>query len=263
MCTIVAIKGRNPQFPMIVAANRDEFYARAASRPEIVHEQPRALAGRDLVRGGSWMGANEHGVFFAITNQRTYAMADRNRASRGAIVIEALAQRDVHGVDELLGRLDPSDYNEFNALYGDAGVLRVAYSRHGEPSTEVSTLDDGIWILPNDRIGSPEFPKTRRTHALVDPIAHRPWSELYEALARVMGDHEKPALETIAAPPPGSPFDRGLLRELQAICIHTAVYGTRSSTLLALEAGRVARYFFADGPPCTTPYEDFSALLSR
>ena len=66
----------------------------------------------------------------------------------------------------------------------------------------------------------------------------------------------------VPPPPLGSRFDHALLRRLQALCIHTPVYGTKSSTVLALGAGRVERYLFADGPPCVTPFEDFTSLLS-
>jgi hypothetical protein len=45
------------------------------------------------------------------------------------------------------------------------------------------------------------------------------------------------------------------------VCVHTERYGTHSSTLLALDPGRVARYLFASGPPCRTTFEDVTDLL--
>lgn len=258
MCTVVAIKGRHPQYPLVVAANRDEFYARPSTEPRRVHEAPRAWAGVDLVKGGSWMGANEHGVFAAVTNQRTDSGADPRLSSRGQIVLDALGKRSVEEIDALLSSLDAREYNAFNLFYGDARALKVAYARHERQAIGIETLPDGIWVLPNDRIGSPEFPKSERALELVEPIAAAPWEALASGLAQALGDHEKPPLERIPAPPPGSRFDRALLRELQALCIHTPVYGTRSATLLALEPGRLAHYLFADGPPCTTPFRDLA-----
>jgi hypothetical protein len=52
-----------------------------------------------------------------------------------------------------------------------------------------------------------------------------------------------------------------MLQRLQALCIHTPTYGTRSATVLALEPGRVAHYLYADGAPCRTPFVEVGGLL--
>lgn len=257
----MAIKGRHPRYPLIVGANRDEYYARPSTGPRIVHESPRAVAGVDLVKGGSWMGANEHGVFVAVTNQRTLTGADPRLSSRGEIVLEALRERSASGVETLVGSLDAREYNSFNLIFGDAETLKVGYARSEARAIAIEPLGDGIWVLANDRIGSPEFPKSERALELVAPIAGAPWDTLREGLTRALGDHDKPPLDRIEDPGPEARFGRELLRELQALCIHTPVYGTRSSTVLALEPGRVAHYLFADGPPCSTPFADVTALL--
>lgn len=263
MCTIVAIKGVHPELPLVVAANRDEFYARPATPPRVVHEDPIAVAGVDLAKGGTWMGANARGLFVAITNQRAHVRLDEPLASRGEVVLEALAEEDTEGVDALLESLDAREYKSFNVIYGDARSLKVGYARTERRAVELEELSDGLWVLTNDRIGSPEFPKADRVLELVRPHVHEPWDALARALEQAMGDHEKPPLDRVPAPPPESRFDHGLLRELQAICIHTAVYGTRSSTLLALAPGRVVHYRFADGPPCTAPFRDVMPLFDR
>ncbi len=263
MCTIVAIRGRRARYPLVVAANRDEYYDRPTAPPRVVNESPRAVAGVDLEKGGSWMGANEHGVFVALTNQRTYRGADPKRASRGAVVMEALARESAEAIDAMLSAIDPRDYNSFNVLYGDAHTLKVGYARNERSRVELDTLEDGLWVLTNDRIGSPEFPKAERAFSLIDPLVRAPWDEQVAGLTRVLADHHKPALERIPEPPPGSRFDHATLRELQALCIHTPVYGTRSSAILALEPGRVAHYLYADGPPCRTPFTDIVGLLDR
>ena len=261
MCTIIAIKGRHPRYPLVVAANRDEFYARPSTAPQIVHQAPRAIAGVDLVKGGSWMGANEHGLFVAVTNQRSSRGADPRLSSRGEIVLEALRKRSPSEVRAFLEALDAREYNAFNLMFGDAETLYVGYARDAR-AIELEALPDGIAVLANDRMGSPEFPKSERALALAAPLAEAPWETLSAGLARALGDHEKPPLDRIPEPPPEGRFDRELLRELQALCIHTPVYGTKSATLLALEPGRVAHYLFADGPPCTTPFVDAMTLFA-
>ncbi len=261
MCTVVAIKRQRSDCPLVVAANRDEFYARATSGPRRVAEEPAVVAGVDLLKGGSWMGANVHGIFVALTNQRQHDGADGTKASRGEVVMDALSMPDVASIDDLLRTIDGRAYNGFNLLYGDASSLRVAYARADRAAIEVEPLDDGIWVLPNDRIGSPDFPKAGRARALVEPLVERPWEDLAVGLHRALGDHGQPPIEAIPPPPPGSLFTRQTLRLLQSICVHTPVYGTRSSTLLALGVGQVRYYGYADGPPCQASFRDETGLL--
>lgn len=258
MCTIVAIRAPGS---LVVAANRDELYARRTASPRRVGADPIAVAGLDLEKGGSWMGANEAGIFVALTNQRQHEGIDADRASRGEVVLDALALDEVEAIDDLLATLDARDYNGFNLLYGDAGALRVAYARRDRAAVEIEPLDDGVWVLPNDRIGSPDFPKTRRAHALVDPVAAEGWPSLRERLPAALADHARPALEEVPPPPAGSTFSREMLQSIQAICVHTPIYGTRSATLLALSPGRVEHYLYADGPPCTARFADVTELL--
>lgn len=256
MCTIVAIKGLHPDYGLVLAANRDEFHARPARPPEVTHASPRVVAGVDVPSGGTWLGANEHGVFVALTNQRQYEGADDTLASRGPVVSSALAAGRLEAVDAFVEGLDARRYNSFNLFWGDASTLRVGYARRAHAAVSVETLGDGVWVLPNDRIGSAEFPKTHRAIALTDPFVTAPWPRLAEGLAAMLGDHEEPPLEAVPAPPADAVFDHATLRRLQALCVHLPVYGTRSATLLALAPGRVAHHLFADGPPCVTPFED-------
>jgi uncharacterized protein with NRDE domain len=261
MCTIVAIKGLSPSYPLVVAANRDEFYERPATPPRVVHAHPRVVAGVDERSGGTWMGANARGVFVALTNQRQHHPPEGRSTSRGTVVLEALRQETVEGVDAVLEALDARDYASFNLFYGDAHTLRVAYARDDRPAVEIETLEDGLFVLPNDRIGSAEFPKTRRAVYLVEPLVEAPWPELLAGLEEALGDHEEPPIEAVPVPPEGAMFDRATLLRLQALCIHTPVYGTRSATVLALSPGHVAHYLFANGSPCTNPFSEVTELF--
>jgi uncharacterized protein with NRDE domain len=260
MCTLIAIKGLNPRYPLVIAANRDELYARPTEAPRVLRERPRALAGVDVEKGGTWLGANEHGVFVGLTNQRTHEAAAPRPASRGRVVLEALAAREASAIDALLDELDPSLFEGFNLMYGDARTLSVAYARPERAEIERVALKEGVWALANDVLGSPEFPKTARAVELVAPhAAAREWAPLAGALTQALGDHDLPA--SLPDPPAGSRFDRALLGALQALCIHTPHYGTRSATVLALEPGRVARYLHADGAPCRAPFADLTRSL--
>ena len=224
--------------------------------PVVLHESPRIVGGRDELYGGTWMGATERGLFVGITNQRSYGLGASSLRSRGEVVLEALRAGDTGGVTRMLEALDPSAYNSFNLLYGDAAGLRVAYSRREGTRVEIEAVPDGVHVLPNDCLDSGVFPKVERARALA------PTSGPVEELAAVLRDHDRPPLDQVEDPPAGSRFTRELVRELHALCIHTPAYGTRSSTIVALAPGRVARYLFADGPPCTAALEDVTALVS-
>jgi uncharacterized protein with NRDE domain len=262
MCTLIAIFGIHPDLPLIVAANRDEFYARGWSPPGPLLDSPRAFGGRDLAQGGTWLGVTSTGFFVGLTNQRTWAPADPSRRSRGQIVVDALAAGSVDEARSGLARLDASAYNPFNLLLGDARSLYVAYARPDVARVAIEPLPAGIWVLNNDTIGSRDFPKANRARDLVAPVAREPWTTLAGDLERILGDHALPPPEQVAEPPTGAPWSREGVRALQAICVHTPVYGTSSATLLAIEEGRLLDYRFAGGPPCITPFRSYGPTLS-
>jgi uncharacterized protein with NRDE domain len=259
MCTLLLAHRVRADLPLVVAANRDENYARASTPPQLLSQAPRVLAGLDGRHAGSWMGVGEGGLFVGVTNQRTLHLPDANLRSRGAVVLEALRQGSVAGVERYLATLDPQAYNPFNLAFGDGESLRIAYAR--PEGIEVVSLEPGLHVLANDRLDSPHFPKTRRAAALATPLLQAPWEELARGLQSVLADHVLPPRAAVPPPPRGAVMPRAFLRRLQALCIHTPLYGTHSSTLLALApGGRLAHYLFAPGPPCRTPFDDVTAL---
>jgi uncharacterized protein with NRDE domain len=70
MCLILLAWKAHPRFPLVVAANRDEFHGRAAAAAGFWRDHPRILAGRDLEAKGTWMGLSRDGRFAAVTNYR-------------------------------------------------------------------------------------------------------------------------------------------------------------------------------------------------
>src|SRR5204863_243809 len=89
MCLILVALRVHPDFPLIVAANRDEFHARASEPAGSWKDQPAILAGRDLQAGGTWLGVSRSGRFASVTNYR--GGRDPNALeSRGALVARFL-----------------------------------------------------------------------------------------------------------------------------------------------------------------------------
>ena len=80
MCLLLIAYKTNPNYKLIVAANRDEFYERPAAPANFWQEHPFLLAGKDLKAGGTWMGITEGGKFAAITNYRDLSNIKIGRA---------------------------------------------------------------------------------------------------------------------------------------------------------------------------------------
>ena len=255
MCTIILLNQVHPQFPVIIAANRDEFFNRPSTPPRVLREEaPRVLAGQDLRAGGTWMGATDGGLFVGLTNQRTRTGYAKGLRSRGEVVMQALESGSVAGVDRLLDGLRPGDYNPFNLVYGDAERLKVAYAWVGMEAVEREGVPVGVHVVPNDRMNAPDWAKVDRARALVAPLAERPWPELRRGLEGALADTEMGG--EVTDPPPGSLIPKALVRRLSALRVRTPVYGTRSATIVALTPERVAHYLFAAGAPGEAAFEE-------
>jgi len=261
MCTIIALNGVRADQTLVIATNRDEFYARPTSGPVRLLEQPKAVGGRDLAGPGTWMGVTSEGLFVGVTNQRGFAPRDPSKRSRGEIVIDALARGSSRAVLAYLRTLDARAFNDFNLLWGDASSLYVAYGRASQRELELEQVPPGLHVLPNDRLDSPDFAKVARARELIAPLVDAPLPKLTSALERALADRMLPELETIPVPPAEARFDRALLRELAALCVRTPVYGTRSSTVVALGRTGVLHYGYADGAPDQTPFSDVTPLF--
>lgn len=262
MCTLVLLHHVHPDWPLVLAANRDERYARPATGAALLSLSPRILGGRDLERQGTWMGVTDGGLFVGLTNQRGSASLLRAPRSRGEVVLRALETGSVEGIERYLGGLDPGDYLPFNLLYGTTETLRVAYARTTSERLHVESVPPGVHVLSNDVLDSPALPKVARARMLAERAAHTPWPRSVELLQTMLADHQLPE----RAPEP-LPEERGHLEEneitrpYQALCIHTPEYGTRSSAIIALAPGRVGQYLTTDSAPCQGAFQDVTHLL--
>src|SRR5262250_2135418 len=119
MCLILFAYRVVPGAPLIVAANRDEYFARAAAPAGRWTDHPEILAGRDLSGGGTWLGVSTSGRFAALTNYRNPATHRDDAPSRGALVKDFLTGRTAARayVHDLAREAKP--YNGFCLLVGD------------------------------------------------------------------------------------------------------------------------------------------------
>jgi len=239
MCLIALAWQVHPDFPLLLAANRDEFYARPTAPARYWDEAPELLAGRDLKDGGSWMGVTRQGRFAALTNVREPGAASGHR-SRGLLVAEFL-KNGCAPMDYLKQvAAQAGDYGGFNLLVGDGHELACYNNRHGEPFV----LSPGIHGLSNKQLDTP-WPKVRKLKAgLAAQLgAGAPASDL---LALLADDGAPPDAEL-----PDTGVGLAMERMLAPCFIRSPVYGTRASTVLRIGGGRVefVEQSFVQGQP--------------
>ena len=137
-------------------------------------------------------------------------------------------------------------YNPFNFFVADA---RQASAFTYEDEIRSVPNDSGIFLVGNAPLDGPEPAKLVGLRQQVHSALAEPEAGLLERLGDCCGDHESQG--------PRGPLD--------APCVHTPTYGTRSSCLLQLADGGLedsqSVFRFADGAPCEESYEEFTPLL--
>jgi uncharacterized protein with NRDE domain len=238
MCLLTLALDESRRFPLVVAANRDEFFARPAARLAWWAPEPGAtqiLGGRDLDAGGTWLGLTAEGRLGLLTNVRNPSRNDAAAPSRGRIVPEWLAARE--RVDQFWMRTALAGYNGFNLIAADfaQGECYWASNNGAHPQR----LERGVYGLSNAGLDTP-WPKvlalkSRTREAIaestsVDELATR----LFEALA----DRSVP--QDGALPDTGVGLDKERMLAPAFIRSPDQAYGTRCSTLIVTE--RVNRH---------------------
>jgi uncharacterized protein with NRDE domain len=254
MCTLIVIHRRIPGIPLVVAANRDEFYERPATGPDFLPHPNGStiLAPRDLRAGGTWLGLNQNGVFSALTN-RPNPEPDPKRRSRGLLVVDALGFDNAAKAAASLETLDAESYNPFNLFVADASDAFAVVCSEGR--VRVERLEAGVHVIGNADPNDLGHPKTRRTliaaEEAVEKLVAGPSGNVLDGLGELCRSHEQ-----------GEGDESDPLKPLGATCVHHEGYGTRSSILLKLcEDPKQDEFHYADGAPCAHPYEDSTPLL--
>lgn len=228
MCLIVFAFQAHPDYPLILAANRDEFHARPAEAMHWWRDSPELLAGRDLEAGGTWLGIGRSGRFAAVTNYREDFRQNHRGRSRGELVTGFVA-----GTGSPLSwcrNLRFGDYRGFSLLAAD-GEEMVYVSNRGDRARR---LEPGIYGLSNASLDTPWTKVLRSKEALHDLLRRdRPGAA---GLFRILADREPAAAGEFA----GEGLPAGMARAVSAPFITTHEYGTRCSTALLVErSGRV------------------------
>jgi len=251
MCTLAIYFQATRDYPVVIAANRDEFLDRAATDPTTLCESPHVIGGKDLKANGTWLGISEHGIAAGLLNRRAEDGGNPRARSRGLLCLDALRYRTAAEAASFAAGQRGSDYNPFNLLMVSREQAFVAYNRGA--AIEVVELKPGLHLLSNLDVNDFECPKISASYGKFaelgantefqrDPVAQR------AALGTLLADHNT-QLDSRSGKP-------------NALCLHLGDYGTRSSSMIFMRGGTSEiSHYFAPGPPCQTAYAP--ALVPR
>lgn len=236
MCLIVLGINAHPKYPLIIAANRDEFFNRPT---QALHAWPNSpiIAGRDEQLGGTWLGITQNNRIAMVTNYRAPGEGVRKPKSRGHLVSEFLTSTQ-DPLTYTLGLQDSQDdYAGYNLIVGEGTNLVYFSNRSGAAPV---ALPDGVHGLSNHLLNSP-WPKTEGVKQglatiLGDEMEQEP---LTQALFHLLSSDEKAAQDTL----PITGIDPAREHSLSSIFVKfpDQSYGTRcSSVILKEQTGRVA-----------------------
>ncbi|MBI2311913.1 MAG: NRDE family protein [Betaproteobacteria bacterium] len=223
MCLALLAIDTHPRYRLMLAANRDEFYRRPSEVAEFWEDAPDVVGGRDLDKGGTWLGVTLNGRFALITNYREGGANRADAKSRGVLVSDFL--RAAETPKDFLNRItaDDPEYNGYNLIVGD----RDAIWYHSNRTGEIRELKAGVYGLSNDLLDTP-WPKVKRGKETLFGLLEQDGEPLTAGLFDMLADHSRP--EDAHLPETGVGLEWERL--LSAAFIASEDYGTRSSTVV-------------------------------
>lgn len=229
MCLILFSYKQHPAYPLVFAANRDEFYDRPSAPASFWADRPDLLGGRDLKEGGTWLGITRRGRMAALTNYRDPVSVKWQAPSRGWLVRDFLCGSE--NADIFLKRLEKQSdrYNGFSVILG-ADPFRLYYYSNRSGPVE---LAPGLYGLSNALLNAP-WPKVERGRQMLGALLSRADGPFAEDLFSILKDQTRPGDGQLPDTGVGLEWER----ILSSMFITSPVYGTRSSSLLLVDRGR-------------------------
>ncbi|MBW7472895.1 NRDE family protein [Marinobacter sp. M216] len=228
MCLIAFTLGQNANFPLVVAANRDEFFRRPTAPMDWweTTQGTRILAGRDLQSGGTWLAISGDGTVSAVTNVREGTPED-GRNSRGELPLRALEEP----IPDLAARLsdEPGQYAGFNLVYLNDSSGWYYSNRDAHPGRNIHR---GVYGLSNHLLQTPWPKLLRLRQAVGDTVASadNDAEALHQELIALLQD-TTPAPDHLL-PDTGVGIDTE--RFLSSPFIVGDSYGTRATTIVSV-----------------------------
>ena len=245
MCLILCAHQPSPELALVVAANRDEFYARPALAADFWPDAPGLLAGRDQQAGGAWLGITRQGRFAAVTNFREEPPDPLPTRSRGELTTGFLTGSLAAAA--YLESLQPlaDEYRGYNLLLWEAGAFWHYGNRCGAPEQ----LPPGLHGLSNQGLNC-TWPKVVQGKARLGALlqAEQEPGKLMEPLFALL-------------------MDEGDGAEHSSSFLRSAEYGTRAATVVILQTNGQAHFaersFAAKGHPAARRHHNFPLTHAR
>ena len=227
MCLIVFAYRSHPRYKLILAANRDEFFARPTAPMQFWRDNPDLLAGKDLQQGGTWLGLNRNGRFSALTNHRDGRRPATGIRSRGFLPLDFITGEN--SAYNFAMQTTVQDYDGFNQIVMDNIYSEEETLCYLSNRSEPTTLQPGIYGLSNAVLNS-SWPKTDSRRAALEALIEQE-DVTTDDLIALMND---PTLY-----PDDQLPDTGISQEweraLSASFITMENYGTRATTALLID----------------------------
>lgn len=230
MCVIFFSYRQIPEYPLILLANRDEFYGRPTAQADYWEDHPNILAGRDLVGQGTWLGVTKTGRFSAVTNYRNPDQK-KGTISRGNLVADFLKTEISSETYLKTIKANAWKYTGFNLLIGEMNSKTDEMYYYSNQEDEIKKLDKGLYGLSNHLLNTPWQKVEKGKEVLANLLEHKDFikKKFFDLLS------DKTLADDKDLPDTGIGRTREKL--LSSIFIETPIYGTRCSTILTIDDG--------------------------
>jgi uncharacterized protein with NRDE domain len=239
MCLILLAINQHPEYQLVLAANRDEFYQRPTLPAGPWTEAPDVIGGRDLEKGGSWLAVSRTGRFAAVTNFREPVATNEPPLSRGLLVSDFVSGDETPGA--CLDRVGKEShrYRGFSLLVGERTTVGYVSNRGSR-----MLLEAGLYGIGNALLDTP-WPKVLHGKRNLSRLLQEPELDP-QAIFTLLADPSQPWNGARMPKTPGEETE-----PLDPIFVQTSTFGTRCSSLLLIHrTGRITfmeRSFAADG----------------
>lgn len=234
MCILFIALNQHPKYPLIITANRDEYFERPTQASHYWEYSPTLLAGRDLQAGGTWLGVNQQREFAALTNLRDMNLIKEHARSRGELVQTYLNHAHENFPQWLTAQVD--HFNPFNLIWGNQEQLFVFNSvqKVAEP------VSDGFHSISNGYLDDYWVKMSQGTQRLKQYVQHHD-NLVADELVQMLHDTTPAADELL----PNTGVDRSIEKTLSSIFIpatpfNSGLYGTRSSAVLLFSESQLS-----------------------
>ena len=228
MCILFIAINQHLEYPLIICANRDEFYQRPT---RAAHQWDCGIiAGKDLQAGGTWLGVSPTGQFAAVTNLRMANQDPAARHSRGALVVKALRSQ----LNQTWLSEHCDNYGGFNLIYS-ANKELVCFNSHLKTQ---QTLSNGFHAISNGAMDD-AWPKMAKGKQALEKQIKSNHTIIVDELLDILSDDTQAPDEQL----PSTGVSYEWEKRLSSIFIQSEGYGTRASSVVLFHRNGNIRFY--------------------